>query len=88
VEPLASGGTLEWLASRSGGDELLTTGKSRTINRSRDPEVTSSEDLSMANVSAQPKSTHTKKRKQRYGTYIAESETAAMLSQEITALAA
>jgi hypothetical protein len=88
VEPLTSGGTREWLASRSGDDELLTTGKTQTTNRSRDPGVTSSEDLSTANVSAQPKSSLTKKRKRRYGTYIAESETAAMLSQVITALAA
>ena len=80
-QPLTSGGTRGRRASRSGDDELLTTGKSRTTNRSRDPGVTPSEDISMANGSAQPKSTHAKKRKRRYGTYIAESETAAMLSQ-------
>ena len=38
-------------------------------------------------MSAQPKSTQTKKRKQRYETYMAETETVAMLSQIITALA-
>ena len=65
-------------ACTSGDDELLTTGKSRTTHRSRDPGATPTEDTS----------THTKKRKQRYGTYMAESETAAMLSQVITALAA
>jgi hypothetical protein len=70
-------GTREWLANRSGNDELLTTGKYRITNRSRDPGLTSFEDFSTANVSAQPNSTHTKKWKRRYETYIAESETAA-----------
>ena len=88
VEPLTSGGTRGMRASRSGDDELLTTGKSRTTNLSRDPGVTPSEDISTENGTAQPQSTHTKKRKQRFGTYMAESETATMLSQLITALAA
>jgi hypothetical protein len=88
VEPLTSRGTRGRRASRSGDNELLTIGKSRATNHSCDPEVTPSEDISTVNGSAQPQSTHTKKRKQRYGTYIAESETAAMLSQVITALAA
>ena len=56
VEPLISGGPRGWLASRSGDDELLTTGKSRTTNRSRDPGFTPSEDTSTADGSAQPKS--------------------------------
>ena len=88
VEPLTSGGLWGRRASTSGDDELLTTGKSRHTNRSRDPGATPTEDTSTANESAQPRSTHTKKRKRRYGTYMAESETAAMLSQVITALAA
>jgi Reverse transcriptase (RNA-dependent DNA polymerase) len=81
-------GTREWLASRNGDDELLITGKSQITKLSRNPEVTSSEDLSSANMSAQPNSTHTMMRKQRYETYIADSETAAMLSQVLTVLAA
>ena len=88
VEPLSSGGTRGRTACVGNVDELLTTGKSRTTNRPRDPRVTLSEDTSTADGSAQPQSTHIKKRKQRYGTYMAESETASMLSQVITALAA
>jgi hypothetical protein len=85
VEQLSSGGTRGRPSSRSGDDELLTTGKSRTTNRSRDPGVTPSEDISTANGS---QSTHTKKWKRRYETYMAEPETATMLSQVIKALAA
>jgi hypothetical protein len=54
LEPLSSGGTRGRPASRSDDDELLTTGKSRTTNRPRDPGVTPSEDISTANGSAQP----------------------------------
>jgi hypothetical protein len=86
VEPLTSGGARSWLASRSGNGELFTTGKSRITNRSHDPGETSYEDLRTANMTAQPMSTKTKKHKQRYGTYMAESETAAMLSQVTKAL--
>ena len=61
MEPLSSGGTRGWLASIGDVDELLTTGKSLTTNRPRDPRVTLSEDTSTADGSAQPQSTHTKK---------------------------
>jgi hypothetical protein len=61
VEPLSSGGMRGRPAIRSGDDKLLTTGKSRTTNWSRDPGVTPSEDISKAYGSAQPQSIHTKK---------------------------
>ena len=61
VEPLSSGGTRGRPACIGDVDELLTTGKSRTTNRPRDPRVTLSEDTSTADGSAQPQSTHTKK---------------------------
>ena len=61
VEPLSSGGTRGRTACVGNVDELLTTGKSRTTNRPRDPRVTLSEDTSTADGSAQPQSTHTKK---------------------------
>jgi hypothetical protein len=88
VEPLSSGGTRGRTACIGNVDELLPTGKFRTTNRSRDPRVTLSEDTSTADGSTQPQSTHTKKRKRRYGTYMAESKTASMPSQVITALTA
>ena len=40
VEPLSSGGTRGMPASIGDVDELLTTGKSLTTNRPRDPRVT------------------------------------------------
>ena len=61
VEPLSSGGTRGRPASIGDVDELLTTGKSLTTNRPRDPRVTLPEDTSTADGSAQPQSTHTKK---------------------------
>ena len=61
MEPFSSGGTRGRPASIGDVDELLTTGKSRTTNRSPDPRVTLSEDTSTADGSAQPQSTHTKK---------------------------
>ena len=60
-EPLKSGGSRGRQACTSGDDELLTTGKSRTTHRSRDPGATPTEAPSTANGSAQPRSTHTKK---------------------------
>ena len=61
VKPLSSGRTRGRTAGVGNVDELLTTGKSRTTNRPRDPKVTLSEDTSTADGSAQPQSTHTKK---------------------------
>ena len=67
VEPLSSGGTRGRTAGVGNVDELLTTGKTRTTNRPRDPGVTLSEDTSTADGSAQPQSTHTKKVWKRHG---------------------
>jgi hypothetical protein len=68
VEPLSSGRARGRPASIGDVDELLTTGKSRTTNRPCDPRVTLSEDTSTADGSAQPQSTHIKKRKRWYET--------------------
>ena len=51
-EPLTSEGSRGRRACTSGDDELLTTGKSRTTNRSRDPGVTPAEDTSTVEGSA------------------------------------
>jgi hypothetical protein len=61
VEPLSSGGTQGRPDSIGDVDELLTTGKSRTTNRPRDPKVTLPEDTSTMDESAQPQCTHNKK---------------------------
>ena len=88
VEPSLIGGWRGRQASPKDVDELSTTGKSRTTHRPSRPREMSTEQRSTEKDPSNQKSTHTKKRKRRYGSYMAESEAGSMLSRVITALAA